>query len=152
MVLPHTNERDIPEVWRRLLGWRISRGDPMPGAFISVAMRRGLNVSILRWYDWFMTVGCVSANALERLAPDGSSPLCRHTRAHSTMTPVQHATSVLTASPRRPLPGAEWVQDRTKEARRRFIGIVKRQQPPVLPQLKGRRLGAPNAKARWDRR
>lgn len=148
MVLAHTNERYSRSL-EKLLGWRISRGDPIPGAFIFVAMRRGLQMSILRWYDWFMTVVCVSANALSRLTPDGNSPLCT---LHSTMTPVQHATSVLTASPRRPLPGAKWVQDRTKEARRRFIGTVKRQQPPVLPQLKGHRLGAPNAKARRDRR
>lgn len=43
MALPHTNER-FSRSLEKLLGWRIFRGDPIPGAFIFVAMRRGLHL------------------------------------------------------------------------------------------------------------
>lgn len=80
MVLPHTNRRDNPEVWRSCWAgeYFVWPSPHVRGFFFSwspVAMRRGLHLSILRWYDWFMTVGCVSANALERHSHQGKLTL-----------------------------------------------------------------------------
>jgi hypothetical protein len=64
-----------------------------------------------------------------------------------------HPACVLTASPRRPPARCKVGAGQDETGKRAiFIRIVKRQQPPCLPQLKGRRPGAPNAKAHRDRR
>lgn len=117
---------------------------PCPGLFLSpVAMRRGLHLSILRWYDWSMTVGCVSANARETFASGRVDLLNTHslTYQHSTMSPVQHATGVLTASPRRPLADAKVGAGQDERGKRAIYWNRETSAAPCAPAIEGRSAG-----------
>lgn len=81
MVLPHANER-FPRSLEKLLRWRISRGFSMPGPFFSGLCAMSC-MSILRWYDWFMTVRCVSADARETRIRASRGSRCRQPPLHT---------------------------------------------------------------------